>query len=777
MHIWGTKAETLEFMTGHQEELGGIVLPHYRFTYKDWLKNRESIWQGVRAKFPETAKVIVRSSALNEDQEGKSWAGKYESYPCPLEKAAFLDTAGKVFAGYDDEAPGNQAFAQPLLENVEAAGVAFTADPNNGGRYYVINYDDAGSTAAVTSGEKNSRLFYHFKGSSKLPADRMLAALCETLGAMERIFETELLDVEFAWQQGLLYIFQARPLSVQKPLPEDGQKQRDCIERISSKIRMSNMKRPFLYGRKTLYSNMTDWNPAEMIGIHPKNLALSLYKELITDQTWAYQRDNYGYMRLRSFPLMLDFCGIPYIDVRVSFNSFIPADLPPNIAEKLVNYYLERLEENPALHDKAEFDIVFSCYTFDLPKRIQVLWEHGFSVEETDTILASLKKLTNRIINSRTGLWRKDREKIGILEKRYFEIADSNLDEVGKIYWLMADCKRYGTLPFAGLARAGFIAVQLLQSMVKEKIIDKEEYESFMGDVDTVGSKLKKDLGSLSRASFLHKYGHLRPGTYDITSPRYDEQPDLYFDWQDRKPFPEEEKKNSFRLSLPQMKKIREVLEQHGLNDDVLGLFTFIKAAIENRETAKFVFTRNLSEMLRLLSVWGERNGFSREDMSYADIQIIMEAYATTPEEKALIRQSVETGRRKYEESTSLVLPPLITSERDAESFVIPDAWPTYITQKRTHGRVLPVSEAGEEGMEGAILLIPSADPGFDWIFSHPIKGFVTEYGGANSHMAIRAGELQLPAVIGAGQKLYRKIAGAREVEIDGALKKVSIIR
>jgi len=34
---------------------------------------------------------------------------------------------------------------------------------------------------------------------------------------------------------------------------------------------------------------MPDWNPAEIIGIKPKMLALSLYKELITDNIWAYK--------------------------------------------------------------------------------------------------------------------------------------------------------------------------------------------------------------------------------------------------------------------------------------------------------------------------------------------------------------------------------------------------------------------------------------------------------------------------------------------------------
>ena len=31
---------------------------------------------------------------------------------------------------------------------------------------------------------------------------------------------------------------------------------------------------------------MPDWNPAEIIGIKPKPLALSLYRELITDHIW-----------------------------------------------------------------------------------------------------------------------------------------------------------------------------------------------------------------------------------------------------------------------------------------------------------------------------------------------------------------------------------------------------------------------------------------------------------------------------------------------------------
>ena len=80
---------------------------------------------------------------------------------------------------------------------------------------------------------------------------------------------------------------------------------------------------PYLIGKRTVFGVMPDWNPAEIVGVRPQPLALSLYRELITDAIWAYQRNNYGYRNLRSFPLMPNFFGLPYIDVRLSFNSFI----------------------------------------------------------------------------------------------------------------------------------------------------------------------------------------------------------------------------------------------------------------------------------------------------------------------------------------------------------------------------------------------------------------------------------------------------------------------
>ena len=615
--------------------------------------------------------------------------------------------------------------------------------------------------------------------------DRM-NRLCMTLQELEAFFGQNNLDVEFAFSEtDKLFILQVRTLCIQKK-PADRDRQEEELIRIKEKINQAQKKKPFLCGKKALYSVMTDWNPAEMIGIRPKPLALSLYREIITDNVWAYQRDNYGYRNLRSFPLMVDFGGLPYIDVRVSFNSFVPAGLEEELSDKLVNYYLDCLTANPAKHDKAEFDIVFSCYTFDLPERIQVLKDYGFSEDEIAKITDALRDVTNNIIDHKNGLWRKDYGKIHILNRRYEEIVRSDFSKIEKVYWLLEDCKRYGTLPFAGLARAAFIAVQILKSLIACGIIDEADYESFMSGVNTVSSDMNVDFREMSKNAFMRKYGHLRPGTYDITSLRYDEAPELYFEWNtkedaydihNRKESGREEKEE-FRLSLQQLGELKAQLQKNGLTNDILELMDFIRTVIEGREYGKFAFTRNLSMALRLVEEIGEECGFSREECAFVNIRDIYELYASARDVRIRFADSIKRGKCDYSVTQAITLPPMIASPEDAMQFYYPDSEPNYVTSNQAVGEVCILGEGRHmEEMRGRIILIPSADPGYDWIFSHEVKGFITMYGGANSHMAIRAGELSIPAVVGVGAKNFEKYKMARVLEIDAAAKLIRILK
>ena len=117
-------------------------------------------------------------------------------------------------------------------------------------------------------------------------------------------------------------------------------------------------------------------------------------------------------------------------------------------------------------------------------------------------------------------------------------------------------------------------------------------------------------------------------------------------------------------------------------------------------------------------------------------------------------------GQRKtYEVTRAIRLPHLICQASDIDVVRLPLGQPTFITGQSVTAPARRLDAEGRRPIDGCIVLIESADPGFDWIFSHAIAGLVTKYGGANSHMAVRCAEFGLPAAIGCGERLYATLA------------------
>ena len=768
-----TKAESLDALAPLLRN--GRVLPQVRFSVRDWRSDSAGILAAVAAKPWGSDRLIVRSSARSEDSAASSQAGRYDSVLGVVgaaEVARAVETVIESFA--DDKNDDNQIFVQPMLDRVAMAGVAFSRSPS-GGPYFIINYDDrSGLTDRVTAGVGGNLETFLCLKSRADACPPSLAPVIALVDELESLLGTDTIDVEFAvGDDGQLYLLQVRPLVVDRWGRAVDAKVDAALADVARKVELLSRPHPYLHGSRAIFGVMPDWNPAEIVGVRPCPLSLSLYRELITDAIWAYQRDNYGYQNLRSFPLLVSFHGLPYIDVRVSFNSFIPRDLPDDLAGRLVNYYIDRLLAEPHLHDKVEFEIIFSCYTLDLPTRMGRLAEHGFSADDRSELTGALRRLTNRIIHGDAALWRGDREKIDLLEKRFPTICNAEIDKISRIYWLIEDCKRYGTLPFAGLARAGFIAVQLLQSFVAVGVLNAEEGATFMASVDTVGSRIGQDFAQLPKADFLARYGHLRPGTYDILSPRYDEAPDLYFDWSSAKRTASAPAR--FALSIEQLRRIEHLLKEHELDIDVLSLIEFIKAGIEGREYAKFVFTRSLSDALSLIRQLGADHGLSAEDCAFLNYDAIRTLYSESAPVREVLLESVAHGRERHALTRNLVLPPIIASPDEVFAFHLPPSQPNFITRKSVTAAVASVSDP-PESFAGRILFVPSADPGFDWIFTRGISGFVTQFGGANSHMAIRAGELGIPAVIGAGEALFQRWQRAGKLCLDCTNQKVLVI-
>jgi len=768
-----SKADTLVKLQGRLKSAKS--LPLVCFSVADWKKSAQTQVNQIKSQLGFDAPLIVRSSAASEDKSTYSNAGAYLSVPNVQSEAELTEAIEQVIASYDaNDDVKDQLFVQPWLQDVKLAGVALTRDPSTGSNYYIINYDESGKTCGVTGGPLAVELKTHISNkSSPCTFDATITQILALAKELETLFASDSLDIEFAIDKNdVLYLFQVRLLVVAKDKVKSSSEQQILLKQAQEKIAQAMHPHPYLNGTKTAYGVMPDWNPAEIIGLRPRPLSLSLYRDLVTDSIWAYQRSNYGYKNLRSFPLMVNFSGLPYIDLRVSLNSFIPQEINSSLADRLANYYLDRLLTAPSLHDKVEFEIVFSCYTLDLPTRLEVLKEHGFGEEDIHELTESLRRLTNSII-CRDGLWTIDCDKVSSLTARQQGIMDADMDPVQRIYWLLEDCKRYGTLPFAGLARAAFMAIQMIHSMIALGVFSTAEASAFLSGINTVTSQITNDFAHIDKDTFLTKYGHLRPGTYDILSPRYDEAPDLYFDWNAAKQA--ERKSEEFSLSLKQIKEMNKLLEAHGLENDAVGLFDFIAAAIEWREQSKFIFTRSLSDAIKLFHHYGESLGFSADDLSYANINVIAELNASSMNAKEVIAGSIAQGRKLHAESLQLILPPLIIKPDDVWGFYMPDTEPNYITQKIISAKA--ITSAQKEDLKNAIVLIESADPGFDWIFLHSIVGLVTAYGGMNSHMAIRAGEMGIPAVIGVGEMLFKKYSDADTLKLDCANRRIEVLK
>ena len=105
-------------------------------------------------------------------------------------------------------------FVQPMLSKVAMAGVAFMRDPNGGGPYFIINYDDSsGRTDLVTSGASRDLKNFCCLKTRLEAVPAALAPIGRTASRTQTLLASDALDIEFAVdQEGLFHLLQVRRL-------------------------------------------------------------------------------------------------------------------------------------------------------------------------------------------------------------------------------------------------------------------------------------------------------------------------------------------------------------------------------------------------------------------------------------------------------------------------------------------------------------------------------------------------------------------------------------
>jgi phosphohistidine swiveling domain-containing protein len=781
--IFTSKTDVLKFLQRKIKK--SKIEKLYNFTVENWNQDSNEIMKEIQKKFKAT--IIVRSSAIGEDSEESSHAGSYESVLNidPKSKNQIKKAINKVIKSYKDKENyflGNEILIQNQTNKVILSGVIFSRIPESGSPYYLINFERSSRTDGVTKGLSNNtiKLFRHIK-KSNIPKEWKNLIL--SIKEIEKKCSSDSLDIEFAIKENHeIIVFQVRPLTTTKKISKEIDKkiqtnlknEKEKFKKISIKNRSRH--------NFTMFTDMSDWNPSEIIGDNPNNLDYSLYDLLIMKNAWYKGREMLGYHKPNNYCLMTKFGNKPYVDLRRSFESLIPKNIPIKIKNKLLNFYFQKLLDNPHLQDKIEFDILFTCFDATTKERILELKNYGFNISEINVIKNELLNFTNIIINEFPKLkmdcdnslkkLKQDREKI---------LKDTSLENNTKkiiysIEKLLNNCVNYGTINFSMMARIAFISSSIFKSLERENIIAFNDVKNFMNSIVTPLSEFQNDIylyskKKISKRVFLQKYGHLRPGTYDITAKRYDSNNEIISKMNFKINKKKTQKLNS--------KKISFFLKEQGLDFSIVKLDYFLRKSLEQREKLKFEFTKNLSESLELIAKLGKILEIQTEDLAYLEIDNILNCKKLSEyHTRNKIKRIIQKNKKIKDINNLLILPPIISSKGDFENIKYYASKPNYISINKTIGNLLLLDKKNikSKSIKNKIILIENADPGYDWIFTQNPLALITKYGGVASHMAIRCAEVGLPAAIGCGEILYEKLIHSSKVMLDCKNKQILIL-
>ena len=780
-----SKALTLKMLERHLR--GFVIDPFLTFTVREWRQFPHKVLNRIQGKNLGPM-LIVRSAALTEDSEESVPPGTYHTeLNVPALSAEKISAAvEKVISSYQRDIHGgsnelNEVIVQRQVLAPRMSGLIMSHEQDSENPYYLVEYDDeTGRTDTVTGGYSCKKAYILRKGVRIPPPWNGVA---RAIRSIELLLQTNNLVVEFALTtDGIVHVFQARRL------PAIYQITQQTETGITQKIRLAQ---GFIGShRSTIWSNMADWNPAEMLGEHPKPLDSSLYRYLIANGTWAKARASLGYRDVTPRELIHDIAGYPYINVEASFKSLCPAALSDLLASRFVKNRIDVLRSRPELHDKVEFEVMFTCADVVKPARTQVLADAGFSAPEVIFIENALTMLTSSLLTNIQTILSEDmlrrKRLMNWLQRSSLSTENVN-DHIAELDYIVAaleNCRDLGTFSFSRLSRLAFVARDMLGRMVVAGALTPDEYESFWRSINTTATNVVAAIhdlsnGRLSKADFNKVYGHLRPHTYDITSPRYD-QSELINTTNVREQA--RYSKNSAEFKPDVFRRISKCLAMSGLPDDAQKFLNFVSVSVQEREQSKFEFSALLSACLEEIAHLGEGLSLGRDELSFLTVDDIIEANNLQPERDQLKKfwaENIYFRKKEWENDARIRLPALITEADDLVVVQPTKSKPNFITSHEAEGQIVILEDSRSSPsleLSGKIVVLEAADPGYDWIFSNKIAALVTKYGGAASHMAIRAAQFGIPAVIGCGDDLYHEFYVHEYARINCAKRHIEFI-
>lgn len=689
--------------------------------------------RGFLDKMPNEATFAVRSSAEQEDSANASFAGMYitklhiAGTVCDIwfamqEVRASMVQKKEVVSHYANHRSveignGGMSVVVQRMINADMSGVVFSHNPTESDGYYSISIS-RGVGETIVGGASNGRLIRIARGVQlERVKDTELRKIVSAMRIIEQHFQSSSLDVEFAFQNGTLYILQCRPITTAQAEVK-GLQEEKLIKRIDS---INAFVETEFQG--DVLGDMIDINPAELLGVKPTTLDISIFNYLFADCIVERVRRDMGYDPL-GIGLVRVVARKPYTSMCATAYSFRPFGIPDRIYERMVTVYRNTLVNNPALQSRVEFDLyAMSCgdklelvmqeaELCDSDKRVV---RNAFS--NIDTVFLQVSQAQAETFDAFTADY----------EQRIASMRDATL---GTILEHVAA----GTEMFVRVARLAFYWKNRFEEMHPKESLD----ELMAGCVHSTSAQLQADLIAcrkevMSREELVRQYGHLRPGQFSVFGESYADDPETYLFAQ-----------------MEQAELVEIEKQDHDFSET--AEFKNVVVFMQARERMKFLFSHSLhifSERLKLQLAQRSISQRSASSLSWSELC-------------AWLGGSVSPKAGDEGELVVLLPDVIIPGQTDLAIITFGEALPSYVTNSIVKARVCVLERSGVKAdVRGSLVLLPNADPGYDFLFHSGAVGIITKVGGPASHMCIRAIELQMPSCIGCGESMYQKLVSS----------------
>lgn len=731
---------------------------------------KEAVWGNIKRTFPDGL-LMVRKNYITREEGISAGTGIFSGIHGvdATDKEQVFDAIRTVATACKDD-EDKEVIIHRMYNNLVMCGVCYTRDIYYGRPYYMVvyNYMDEMADNDVKA---KSRTKWIANNVSREFLDEGFMNLIFAARDLEKAVDIQEFSVEFAIDSNnKVIVYQLKPMD----------------RLIGSHILMTD--REFSDTKAFAKCNYLDthhimshqayWNPSKMIGSEPRPLDYSLFKGILTSGIWGETIKQLGYEGV-DMSLMHRVGNKPYVSIDCLFNALIPAGMDRILRDKIFNYYQHVLTDNRRRHRKVDSTIVFGSYNFSTAKRMNKLENYGFTQEEIDSFSESLLNLTENIINNYEELHDQDIEaltKLMITRRRVRELKPMEETNSLKLYSYIAELiesmRTYCSPGYTRQERCEFIAKGFCTSLVKEGYLKRDDIDAFRLSLDTVSSCFKRDFedytsGKLDWNEFDSKYGHLRISICDIRAHSYRK---LYSNLETIRDY-ELSKGKKIAKALDR-DVIAKALEESNLNIEVDKLVGFINGASELADSYRFEYGKSIGLLLDIIVRLGELIGIDKEDMSYLEIQDL-DSYHS----RDSYVMTIEARRNMYHAYSYLVLPDVIINVGDIDVIDIDEEIPDYLTDKCVSGEIAYYDEGHDVDVTGKIVLLSKVTLAYDWIFTKNIKGIITKKDTKDSRIAKRCKELNIPAALGCGEKLFNSVLMMKRIQLDCGNNKISEIK